>query len=85
MDSIIVGISTAVLGFLTDMAGFFNWLSFPFVMGLIYVLYFTIAESTFGYTVGKRIVNLKVSPKKDTNQVCNALLFEISVKSTFFF
>jgi uncharacterized RDD family membrane protein YckC len=60
VDSIIVGIATAVLGFLSDMAGFFNWLSFPFVMGLIYVLYFTIAESTFGYTVGKRIVNLKV-------------------------
>lgn len=60
IDSILVGIATAVLGILTDIAGIFNWLSFPFVMGLLYVLYFTITESVYGYTVGKRMVNLRV-------------------------
>jgi uncharacterized RDD family membrane protein YckC len=60
VDSIIVGIATAILGLLTDIAGIFNWLSFPFVMGLLYVLYFTITESVYGYTIGKRMVNLRV-------------------------
>lgn len=60
VDSIIVAIATAILGLVTDMARIFNWLSFPFVMGLTYVLYFTIAESLYGYTIGKRLVNLRV-------------------------
>ncbi|MCW4031713.1 MAG: RDD family protein [Candidatus Bathyarchaeota archaeon] len=60
VDSIIVGIATTILGLLTNLTGIFNWLNFPFVMGLIYVLYFTITESTYGYTIGKRLVNLKV-------------------------
>ena len=60
IDSIIVGIATAILGLLTDVSGIFNWLALPFVMGLTYVLYFTITESIDGYTVGKRIVNLRV-------------------------
>jgi uncharacterized RDD family membrane protein YckC len=60
IDSIIVGIATAILGFLTDVSGIFNWLALPFVMGLLYVLYFTITESIYGYTMGKRLVNLKV-------------------------
>jgi uncharacterized RDD family membrane protein YckC len=60
IDSIIVGIATTILGLLTNIAGIFNWFNFPFVMGLIYVLYFTITESTYGYTIGKRLVNLKV-------------------------
>lgn len=60
IDSIIVGIATAILGLLTDVSGIFNWLALPFVMGLIYVLYFTITESIYGYTMGKRMVNLKV-------------------------
>jgi len=60
VDSIIVGIATAILGLLTDVTGIFNWLSFPFIMGLIYVLYFTIVESAYGYTIGKKLVNLKV-------------------------
>jgi uncharacterized RDD family membrane protein YckC len=60
IDSIIVGIATAILGLLTDVSGIFNWLTLPFVMGLIYVLYFTLTESIYGYTMGKRLVNLKV-------------------------
>ena len=61
IDSIIVGIATAILGLVTDASGVFNWMSLPFVMGLIYVLYFTATESIYGYTVGKRLVNLKVA------------------------
>ena len=61
IDSIIVGIATAILGLVTDASGVFNWMSLPFVMGLIYVLYFTATESIYGYTIGKRLVNLKVA------------------------
>jgi uncharacterized RDD family membrane protein YckC len=61
IDSIIVGIATAILGFATQASGIFNWMSLPFVMGLIYVLYFTATESIYGYTMGKRIVSLKVT------------------------
>jgi uncharacterized RDD family membrane protein YckC len=61
IDSIIVGIATAILGLATDVSGVFNWMSLPFVMGLIYVLYFTAAEATYGYTIGKRLVSLKVT------------------------
>ena len=67
IDSIIVGIATTIVMvalffplFLANPFGFFNWLSFPFAMGLIYVLYFTITESIYGYTIGKGILNLKV-------------------------
>ena len=67
VDSIIVGIATTILSiavffplFLANPIWFFNWLSFPFAMGLIYVLYFTVAESGYGYTIGKGIVGLKV-------------------------
>jgi len=60
IDSIIVGIATALLSLIIDVSGIFNWLALPFVMGLVYVLYFTITESVYGYTVGKRVVNLKV-------------------------
>ena len=60
IDSIIVGIATAILSLLIGVSGIFNWLALPFVMGLLYVLYFTIAESIYGYTMGKRMVNLKV-------------------------
>jgi uncharacterized RDD family membrane protein YckC len=60
VDSIIVGVATAIMGYFINVSGIFNWLSFPFAMGLIYVLYFTITELMYGYTIGKKIVNLKV-------------------------
>lgn len=68
IDSIIVGIAATVLSvavffplFLANPFWFFNWLSFPFAMGLIYVLYFTLAESMYGGTIGKVMVGLKVT------------------------
>jgi uncharacterized RDD family membrane protein YckC len=60
IDSIIVGIATTIVGLVTNMVGFFNWMSFPFAMGLIHVLYFTITESSYGCTIGKAILHLKV-------------------------
>jgi uncharacterized RDD family membrane protein YckC len=61
IDSIIVGIATAILGLITDASGIFNWMSLPFVMGLLYVFYFTATESAYGYTMGKKMVNLRVT------------------------
>ena len=61
IDSIIVGIATTILGLLTDLSGIFNWMSLPFVLGLMYVLYFTVTESVLGYTMGKKLINLKVT------------------------
>ena len=71
IDSIIVGIGAWILGavlfFPILIAGWtsywaapWSWLQFPFMMGLIYILYFTIAESGYGYTLGKRIMDMKV-------------------------
>jgi uncharacterized RDD family membrane protein YckC len=62
IDSIIVGIATTMMGYLFNLAGIFNLLNFPFAMGLTYIIYFTITELTYGYTFGKKIVNLKVVP-----------------------
>jgi uncharacterized RDD family membrane protein YckC len=61
IDSIIVGIATAIFGLITDASGIFNWMSLPFVMGLLYVFYFTATESAYGYTMGKKMVNLRVT------------------------
>lgn len=71
IDSIIVGIGAWILaevlffpfrivGWPSFLASPRNWLQFPFMMGILYVLYFTIAESEYGYTLGKRIMGLKV-------------------------
>lgn len=67
IDSIIVGIATTIVfiafffpQFLANPIWFFNWMSFPFAMGLIHVIYFTITESSYGHTIGKGMVDLKV-------------------------
>jgi uncharacterized RDD family membrane protein YckC len=65
IDSILVSLATTILGLLFSITAIFNWLNFPFVMGLIYVLYFTTTELFYGYTLGKKLVNLKVISKND--------------------
>ncbi|MEJ2272556.1 MAG: RDD family protein [Candidatus Bathyarchaeota archaeon] len=65
VDSLLVGIATTILGYLINVGGIFNLLNFPFAMGLIYVLYFTTTELIYGYTLGKKIVNLKVESIDD--------------------
>ena len=61
IDSIIVGLATAILGSLAEALGIFSWLSLPFAMGLVCILYFTVTESFYGYTVGKRLAELRVT------------------------
>ena len=72
IDSIIVGIATAILLaialfpiFIANPVTFFNIFSFPFAMGLLYILYFTIAETMYGATIGKSLLGLKVVTKTD--------------------
>jgi uncharacterized RDD family membrane protein YckC len=38
-----------------------GWLGFPFILGVLSVLYFSFAESMYGQTLGKRIMGLKVT------------------------
>jgi len=72
IDSIIVGIATAIILaialfpiFIANPSSFFNLFSFPFAMGLLYILYFTIAETMYGATIGKSLLGLKVVTKTD--------------------
>lgn len=67
IDSIIVGAATTILFaipsftmFIANPFAFFNVFSFPFAMGLFYILYFSIAETMYGATIGKRLMGLKV-------------------------
>jgi len=70
IDSIIVGIATTIILaiimlplFIANPAAFLNIFSFPFAMGLLYILYFSIAETMYGATLGKRLLGLKVVTK----------------------
>jgi len=72
IDSIIVGIATAIILaialfpiFIANPSSFFNLFSFPFAMGLLYILYFSIAETMYGATIGKSLLGLKVVTKTD--------------------
>ena len=72
IDSIIVGIATAIILaialfpiLMVNPAAFFNIFSFPFAMGLLYILYFTIADTMYGATLGKSLLGLKVATKAD--------------------
>jgi uncharacterized RDD family membrane protein YckC len=72
IDGIIVGVIVAILWFLLfipfliagALSGFFAiWgviLVFPFLLGLLMVVYFLYAEVNWGGTFGKRIVGLRV-------------------------
>ncbi len=70
IDSIIVGAATTILlaialfpVFIGNPAAFFNIFSFPFAMGLLFIIYFPIAETMYGATIGKRLLGLKVVTK----------------------
>jgi uncharacterized RDD family membrane protein YckC len=74
IDSIIVGVATTVLLvialfpiFIANPFSFFNLLSFPFAMGALYILYFTLTESFRGATIGKGLLGLKVTTKAGGN------------------
>jgi uncharacterized RDD family membrane protein YckC len=72
IDSIIVSIGTAILLilvlfpiFIANPTSFFNIISFPFQMGILSLLYFVIAENSYGTTIGKQFLGLQVVAKKD--------------------
>lgn len=63
-----VGIILAIIAFpvfIRDPFGYFNLVSFPVVKGAFAVAYFVIAESTYGTTIGKHLLGLKVVTKPD--------------------
>jgi uncharacterized RDD family membrane protein YckC len=70
IDSIIVGAAATILFAIVlfpvligNPFAFVNVFSFPFAMGLLYILYFPIAETMYGATLGKRLMGLKVVTK----------------------
>jgi uncharacterized RDD family membrane protein YckC len=70
IDSLIVGAAAVILLGITlfptlivNPTSFINILGFPFGMGLLYILYFPIAETTYGATIGKNLMGLKVVTK----------------------
>ena len=72
IDSIIVWVATTIIlaiimlpVFIANPAAFFNIFSFPFAMGLLYILYFSIAETMYGATIGKSLLGLKVVTKTE--------------------
>ncbi len=74
IDSIIVSITTTILLavvlfpiFIVNPSVFVNISTFPFVTGLLSILYFAIAETMYGATLGKRLMGLKVVLKTGGN------------------
>ena len=67
LDSIIVGVVAVLLfgiamfpAFIANPASSFDIIGFPFAMGLLYILYFPVAETMYGATFGKSMMGLKV-------------------------
>ena len=71
IDSLLVFVFTvilfAVLTFPLIFTGFLNWMGqwnrlfkFPSITGLVYLLYFSFMESSYGYTFGKKAMDLEV-------------------------
>jgi uncharacterized RDD family membrane protein YckC len=70
IDSIIIGIGTFLFlaiamfpAFIANPIIVFNLFSFPFAMGIVFLLYFPITEAMFGGTFGKNFLGLKVVAK----------------------
>ncbi len=70
IDSIIIAIPVYIIWTFVFFSLFFSgafffvaygtWLLFPFLLGLIEVLYFVILEVSWGATIGKRVLGLQV-------------------------
>ena len=70
IDSIIIAIPTYIVWFIITLAVSFSPLSFfavyglaivfPFILGIIEVLYFAVLDVMWGATIGKRILGLQV-------------------------
>ncbi|MCK4478608.1 RDD family protein [Candidatus Bathyarchaeota archaeon] len=57
IDSIIVGIGTSIIVAIITIP--FHFFTFPFFAGVLSILYFALLEFYYGWTVGKKIMNLK--------------------------
>lgn len=74
IDSIIVAIPTYIIWFIITLAIVFSPASvlaiyglsllFPFIFGIIEVLYFTVLDVSWGATIGKRILGFQVQMEK---------------------
>ena len=65
IDSIIIAIPVYLIFFSLLFAGawligYGSWLFFPFLLGLIEVLYFAILDVYWGATIGKKVLGLQV-------------------------
>ena len=76
VDAILVGIVLLILTVLIALPAFFAggagifavvFGGFAFIWGLIFVLYFTFMEATYGASFGKRFLHLRVVSKTNTN------------------
>jgi uncharacterized RDD family membrane protein YckC len=69
IDSIIIGIPAAIIYFFVILAvlvanpfifAFGGWLILPFLLGILELIYFMILDTTWGGTIGKRVMGLQV-------------------------
>ena len=70
IDSIIIAIPAAIIYFFVILAVLFtdtfffaawgSWLIFPFLFGILQLLYFMILDTAWGGTIGKRVMGLHV-------------------------
>lgn len=86
IDSIFISICTLILAglisipfILTALATglpwyMFNPFSFPFFIGILSILYFSLLETYYGATFGKKIMNLKTSNLDGQNPPLNSAL-----------
>jgi uncharacterized RDD family membrane protein YckC len=66
IDAVVVVIAFAILAlillfpFAIGFSWFWGWWQFPLFSGLLFILYFSLAESIYGYTLGKRVMGFQV-------------------------
>lgn len=59
---IIIGVIATIIffPFAISFSWFWGWWQFSLVGGLLFILYFTFAESIYGYTLGKKVMGFQV-------------------------
>jgi uncharacterized RDD family membrane protein YckC len=74
IDNVIVAVGIAFVALilmlpfsLANLSSVFSLLNFPFILGMINILYFAFAESYRGSTIGKGLMDLKVVTKSSGN------------------
>jgi len=61
IDGIIVFIIGSIVSAVLFSPWLFHWLVFPFIGGIISIFYFAVLELFYEATIGKRVMNLKVT------------------------